>query len=46
MVTSPVADPGFELRVGVDFVNGGGGKKIVLMFEVKVIFCVFWPYFY
>ena len=22
-----VADPGFDLRGGVDFVNGGGGRK-------------------
>ena len=22
---TPVADPGFDLRGGVDFVNGGGG---------------------
>jgi len=24
-----VADPGFDLRGGVDFVNGGGGEKII-----------------
>jgi len=24
-VSSSVADPGFDLRGGVDFVNGGGG---------------------
>ena len=25
--TLTLADPGFDLRVGVDFVNGGGGRK-------------------
>jgi len=24
-----VADPGFDLRGGVDFVNGGGGQQII-----------------
>ena len=36
-----MADPGFDLRGGVDFVNGGGGGKKslkVLTIEVKVIF--------
>jgi len=35
----PVADPGFDIRGGVDFVNGGGGRKSlkVLKVEVKVI---------
>jgi len=35
-----VADPGFDIRGGVDFVNGGGaGRKSlkVLKVEVKVI---------
>jgi len=39
-----VADPGFDLRGGVDFVNrggGGGGRKSlkVLKVEVKVLAC-------
>jgi len=44
----PLADPGFDLRGGVDFVKGGGGRKSLklLKVEVKVIFSVFWPYFY
>jgi len=36
-----VADPGFDLRGGgVDFVNGGRGRKSlkVLKVEVKVVF--------
>ena len=43
-----VADPGFDLRGGVDIVHRGGGRKSleVLKVEVKVIFSVFWPYFY
>jgi len=44
-----VAVPGFDLRGGgVDFVNGGGGRKSlkVLKVEVKVIFSMLWPYFY
>ena len=49
-----MADPGFDLTGGVDFVNGGvggggGGRKSlkVLKVEVKVIFSVFWLlYFY
>ena len=38
-----MADPGFDLRGGVDFVKGGGGRKSlkVLKVEVKVIFSVF-----
>jgi len=27
VVYKPVADPGFDLRGGVDFVNGGGVKN-------------------
>ena len=45
----PVADPGFDLRGGVDFVYGGeGGRKSlkVLTVKVNVIFSVFWPHFY
>ena len=36
----PVVDPGFDLRVDVDFVNGGLGVEIkkVLKVEVKVLF--------
>jgi len=40
-----VADPGFDLTGGVDFVNGQGGSRKslkVLKVEVKVIFSVFW----
>jgi len=33
-----VADPGFDLRGGVDFVNGGRKSSKVLKVEVKVIF--------
>ena len=42
-----LADPGFDLREGVDFVNGGGGRKSLklLKVEVKVIFSVLWTYF-
>jgi len=42
-----VADPGFDLRGGVDLVNGGGGGRKcrkslkMLKVEVKVIFSVF-----
>jgi len=43
-----VADQGFDLRGGVDFVNGGGiGKSLkVLKVEVKSFFSVVWSYFY
>ena len=33
----PVADPGFDLRGGVDFVNGeGGGRKSLKMLKIEV----------
>ena len=48
VVTLAVADPGFDLREGVDFVNGGEGgvenQVKVLYVEIKVILSVFWPY--
>ena len=32
-----VADPGFDLRGGVDFVNGGGvGRKSLKVLKVEV----------
>ena len=42
MKDAPVAGPGSDLRGGVDFVNGGKVLKV----EVKVIFSMFWSYFY
>jgi len=44
-----VADPGFDLKRGVDFVNGGGGEKRslnVLTVEVKVFSSTYCPYYY
>ena len=42
-IHASVADPGFGLREGVDFVNRGGGRKSlkVLKVEVKVILACF-----
>ena len=31
-----VADPGFDLRGGVDFVNGEGGRTSLKMLRVEV----------
>jgi len=39
-----VAGPGFDLGGGP--CQRGGGPLKVLKVEVKVIFSVFWPYFY
>ena len=38
LIIVSVADPGFDLRGGVDFVNGGRKSSKVLKVEVKVIF--------
>ena len=42
-VTYTVADPGFDLSGGVDFLNGGGGRKAlkVLTVEEKAILACF-----
>jgi len=49
-----MADPGFDLMVGVEFVNGSGagvggwGKESlkVMSVELEVILSMFWSYFY
>ena len=43
---SSVVDPGFDLRGGVDFVNGGRKSLKVLTVEELVILSVSLPYFY
>ena len=43
-----LVDPGFDLRDGVDFLNGGEGRKAlkVLTVKVKAILACICPVFY